>query len=856
MPLLTSAAALLATIVAIGLWSRLGFGRALMAGLAAGVLSVSAVALVCLDARAFERDALLGGLLGALLGWSLLVAWLRARWPARATLGWDRTQRLGLLGLLVVLVIGTGIRLDPSPYLHGGQDQGIYVNVGHHIARTGRLRAVDRVMAGEIEGVDREVVVASHEIIEPKENSPLAGVREGRWLAGIHVEDASEGRSVPAFFHLLPVWFALAELDFGFARSTWPLVMFASLSLLAAFALGHRLAAGDDPTPGDRARGVAVGLIAATSLAVHPLDLWISTFTVTENLARAALLGAAVLGLEAERAERRGEPGAVLLGALAGSVFAAGAFARGSMLALAIVLALVLVLVRRGAAPRSRMGFFIALVIGATLATVQAILHSYPYFFNAAHNHFYIPRLHPRQSHAVAWVLVGGAALLGLDRLARWARRRKPSLDGSDRLARMLALSAMLLAMLAVVVRALDDTDAYAWNQQVTAVLLRYSGPVGLALGVVGLLVAAWRADHERLAWVLLAAAIVLATAQKPGIRYEFYYARYLVGDVIPVLVIASAWCLGECSRRIASRFGARSAALGLGLALLACWAPNVRTLNRPVYWTRDLEHSPEDLSAMLEQVPDGALLFFDAREPLRWRGILAVPAWLAFDQDVLVYPNIHMVEDAVSAGTPVYMLSGGWEQSDQQRWPNENGPWRTTVVARGHYRAERAEILEGEMPQRLTEWGGPWELQRIDRSIWRGTGAFSLYPGSDFIAIDEPGRLESVVLELRWEPGANVELLVGHNVLSGCEIDAKLVDEHQQVWLLGLVSLPSDRVIRFSLPTSSPHPLAGQPITGKLALSWRCEVARAVEWQRLSLRWDTIARDVRARGDRTGTTK
>lgn len=841
MPLLTGTAAILVAVIAIGLRSRLGFGRALMVALAATVLSVSAVGLVCLDAHALDRNTVLGGLLVAVLGWTALVVWLRARWPAREVMSWDRTQRLGLAGLLVVLAVGTGIRLDPSPYLHGGQDQGIYVNVGHHMARTGRLRPVDRVMAGQVAGVSSQVILAAHKIVEQPQGSPLEGVREGRWIAGMHVEDASEGRIVPAFFHLLPVWFALSELDFGFARSTWPLVLFASLSLLAAFALGHRLGAGDDPGPGDRARGIAVGLIAATSLAVHPLDLWISTFTVTENLARAALLGAAALSLEAGRLERRGEPGAVLLGALAGLAFAAGAFTRGSMLALAIVLALVLVLVRRGSAPRSRTALLVALVVGTTLAAVQAILHSWPYFFSAASNHFYVPRIQPRKPEAVAWAVAAGVAVLGLDRLVIRARERWAKLDDTDRLARILAVMAVLLSMILVVVRAFDGSDDYVANQQVVAVLLRYCGPVGLALGVIGVLVAAWRADAKQLVWVLLAAVILLGTFQKHGIRYEFYYARYLVGDVIPVLVIAGAWLLGESARRIHARFGARVSALTLGVALLACWLPNVRTMNRPVYWTRDLEHAADDLTAMFELVPEGSLLYFDARAPGRWRGILAVPALLAFDQNVLVYPHARMIEGAISAGTPVYMLSGGWEQSDDQRWPT-NGPWRTTVVARGDYRAGRAEIIEGGMPATLTEWGGPWELQRIDPSIWRGTGAFSLHRGSKFVAIDEPGRLDSVALELRWEPGARVELHVRPGALAGCELDAKLIGEEQQVWpldLFELSDLKSDRVILFSLPAFLSLSQAGQPITAALALSWHCEDARDVAWQRLSLRWE-----------------
>lgn len=142
-------------------------------------------------------------------------------------------------------------------------------------------------------------------------------------------------------------------------------------------------------------------------------------------------------------------------------------------------------------------------------------------------------------------------------------------------------------------------------------------------------------------------------------------------------------------------------------------------------------------------------------------------------------------------------------------------------------------------MPQQLTEWGGPWELQRIDPSVWRGSGAFSLHPGSKFVAIDEPGRLESVALELHWEPGAHVELHVRQGVLAGCDLDAKLVGERQPVWSLDLASLASDRVIRFSLPTFASVSEDGQPITASLALSWRCEDAREVAWQRLSLRWD-----------------
>lgn len=270
-------------------------------------------------------------------------------------------------------------------------------------------------------------------------------------------------------------------------------------------------------------------------------------------------------------------------------------------------------------------------------------------------------------------------------------------------------------------------------------------------------------------------------------------------------------------------------------LVLLAWWLPPLRVLDRPVFWTRDLAHDPEDMAAMLGRVPDDAVLFFDAREPGRWRGILATPAFLAFGKTVLVYPDARMVEGAIGAGTPVYMLSGGWEASDHQRWP-DGGPWHTTVVARGYYRARRAEVVEGDMPRALVEWGGPWELQRIDPSIWRGHGAFSLLPGSRFVVPATPGELRTVPLPLRWPAGARVELHVPAKALAGCVTTAAM--EGEAVQALPRVSEPGASPLVFAMPEP---PSAAPPLTAALVVRWACEreAPQELPWRRLSMRWE-----------------
>ncbi|MCY1056797.1 hypothetical protein [Nannocystis sp. SCPEA4] len=819
---LTALALATALAVAALLRDRLGPACALGVGLAGTFLAVSAVGMLLLDLQRLQSWPVRAGLLGAFAALVLLTLAARRRLPAIAPALRTRHTVATTIGVVLLLACGVGLRLSPSPYLQGGQDQGIYVNVGHHMARTGRLRPVDRVLQGALRGVPQADVLAAYRIKKHSPGSPLAGVREGRWTAGLHIEDAGAGRLVPAFFHLMPVWFALAELDWGFARSTWPLVLFWLLSALAAFALARRLAlAGVDPHLQHRAD--RVGIVALAALALHPLDLWISTFTVTENLARACLLAAAWLSLEAGAAERQGRAGVALLAGLAGLCFAAGAFTRGSLVAHAIVLAGALLLVP-GDASRARRVLLRTLVVGTALAVVQAVLHSWPYFFSAASNHFHVPRLTPSAGEAVAWTLVAAAALL----LADLGLRRLPT-----RLAalapRLLRIVAGLMLVAAALVSLRDlfaPANELGPDQQVLAVLLRHSGPLPLLLGFLGLAVAVRRAHASFLPWVFLASAIVLFTALKQGVRYEFYYARYFVADALPVLLVAAACLSGHLIARLAARRGSRWAAAGFAVLLLAWLVPPLRLLPREVYWTRDLADDPAQLASIFEHVPEDSLLLFDDRAPGRWRGLLAAPALLSFGRNALaVPPGGHIVEGALKAGTPVFLLSGGWESDDRQRWPSAaHGPWRTRVVARGIYRAVRAETVAGGVPGRLVDGGGPWELQQLDRSIWRSSGAFSLYPESVFVAATAAGL---VTEPLPLPAGARLELWLPARGRT-CDVTAalRIGDAAQE-----LTPLPRERddQLLWSLP-AAPGPAA-------LALTARCEGAFAWRW--LSVRRD-----------------
>ncbi|MCA9695976.1 MAG: hypothetical protein KC431_00520, partial [Myxococcales bacterium] len=134
-----------ACLLGVGLRRRLGGARASMVALAGTMVSTSAVGLILLDARALTPSWLSPALAAALLLWGVVVMVLRRRWSTSVPVVAEdpqlrRINRVGAATLLLLLIGAAAMRGNPSPYLHGGQDQGIYVNVGHHIARTGRLR--------------------------------------------------------------------------------------------------------------------------------------------------------------------------------------------------------------------------------------------------------------------------------------------------------------------------------------------------------------------------------------------------------------------------------------------------------------------------------------------------------------------------------------------------------------------------------------------------------------------------------------------------------------------------------------------------------------------------------------------
>ena len=172
-----------------------------------------------------------------------------------------------LMGLAVLL-----FRWSPFLYVASGQDQGVYVAMSAHFARTQGLAITDRV---------REKLPESEKSEYDKlNNRPLRadfvvpGRSEGEHQPGVFIGDLSRSSYVFQFYPLHPLWMALAAKVLGEENRVYSLVFFSLLSALMLSLLTYELAD----------RKSAPAFLAAGLLAINPMHVFLSRFPVSENV--------------------------------------------------------------------------------------------------------------------------------------------------------------------------------------------------------------------------------------------------------------------------------------------------------------------------------------------------------------------------------------------------------------------------------------------------------------------------------------------------------------------------------------------------------------------------------------------
>ena len=495
-------------------------------------ISYTAVALLALNA--FDgRLAVIAGLLLAAAGRYFLPASFE---PEHAASG-----KPVFPVVLVVLLAALLFRAEPFRPMHGGQDQGVYVSMSAHLQREGSVFIDDPVPAALPDERLRDIYDA--------------GLPERRGF-GYHVQPGvywsqSEGDFVFQFYHLHPLWMAMFADLFGDAARFYSLTFFSLLSIAGIALLLFEMT-------GSRLAALAVGLL----LAVNPLHVFFSRLHVTEIVALAySAIGFYYLARAARGVQRAAPPVATAsLAALSALSLSLVFFVRiTGFLYLPLVLLLyglgVWWTARHRPAYMRQVVAYGALVAGLYGASVLYGLYVSPVYSPAIYGWRFAGLLGWYWKEILALVSVGtiaiGAALPfavrhdGGQRWLAYAARPGPWIA--------LASLTIVIAVAGSLYEAylMGFTERYArdahyerfgvvgagaavfWRTGAVGWLL-YTSPLLVLIGIAGVL----RMPHR---WPLVLLYVFLAVClfanlavNVPVIYQHYYYARYLVSEIVP----------------------------------------------------------------------------------------------------------------------------------------------------------------------------------------------------------------------------------------------------------------------------------------------------------------------------------
>ena len=504
------------------------------------VVSISFAAIALLALNRFDaRIAVIAG-----LGFA---AALRSFTPARFDA--DRASGGKPVAPVLVLVLLTALlfRTEPFPSLHNAHDSGVHVSMSAHLQREGSAFVDDRLPDALPDERSRDIYRAAR---------PAAAAQEGTVGPGLS-PSTGDGRVFRAY-PLHPLWMAIFAELFGDAARFHALGFFGLLGVLGLSLLAFELT-------GSRPAAFAAGILVAT----NPLHVFFSRSPAAEAVALAfSSLGFYYLA-RASRGMRRSAPAetAATLMALATACLALVFFVRITGFLYLPALAPLFVLGtwltlrdRRRARGRRLIGFCAAV----------AALYGVSVLYGLGYSTGDAPSVYERAFGNLlgdGWPLVTAGALalmaVGLAEVARNPFRpavRRFLTSAADprpwtRLASLLIAAALAGSVLQAyrigfTERYADDTFYREFGIIGSgAGILLQSGAMGWLLYVTPWLagIALWGMHRPPYRWPPAILHVFLAVCMTatllvsiPVVPEHYYYARYLLGEVVPYgLVLA-----------------------------------------------------------------------------------------------------------------------------------------------------------------------------------------------------------------------------------------------------------------------------------------------------------------------------
>jgi len=546
--------------------------------------------------------------------------------------------------VVLLLLVCLFFRLPTFNYVLGGQDEGLYVNIAHYIERTGGIEVRD-ITLDKLEGtpfVDR--YLSENRQIRAY-SGPLKG---GSFVSGVYVNGPTDSGLSFQFYHLFPVWMALFAGLFGGTLAVYALTFFALLSVVFMYRLA--LALTDSPR---------AALIAGLLLALNPLHAFFSKFPVTE----VPTLAFSLIGFTYLARFWKGEAGSrykrwLLLSMLGfGALFVtriSGFMYIPFFIALAVASAAI-------DTDRQRQRAIQFWVLGVTVLYAISVAYGLHWSDQYAHDIYRLSFEHifPRhwQTGVTAVVLLLMIVWLGLVALAQGSKRvyvERFLVSPMRRALGLIIIAGLVLGIYKIyqlgwtsrfvgdygldTVWGLSNSHWRALRASSLATLVVYLGPV---LPLAFLLTALRRQSepsHEFLR-LFVAGFLVYILVLQWIVPYGPYYARYLLSEVVPymLLFVVVVWARMPA--------GGTRRALSVTLAITLFYSTGAATAQ---LGKNESDGLYESLTQLLAPVDSADVVLLDVMDPgLPDNSELKTPIKFIFDLPTVTVSDASLANSA-----------------------------------------------------------------------------------------------------------------------------------------------------------------------------------------------------------------